>query len=128
MSQKKTGHCLCGATSFEYTGAENWMGHCHCESCRRATSSPFTSFLGVPNRNWRWTGDQPARYLSSKGVTRSFCKSCGSPMAYQTTSLPDETHFYAASLDDQSSFKPTAHFFSKEAVEWVSLGDNLKRN
>lgn len=46
-------------------------------------------------------------------------------MAYQTTELPDEIHFYAALLVDQSHFKPRSHFFIKEAVKWVTLGDDL---
>jgi hypothetical protein len=41
----KRGRCLCSKTTFEYTGSENWCGHCHCESCRRNTSSAFTTFL-----------------------------------------------------------------------------------
>ena len=121
----KTGHCLCGAVRFEFEGPENWMGHCHCESCRRATASPFTSFLGVPNGKWRWIGQEPKSFKSSEGVSRSFCETCGTPMAYQTDRLPDETHFYAANLDDQSSYKPEAHFHSAEMVDWIRLGDNL---
>lgn len=101
------------------------MGHCHCESCRRQTSSAFTSFLGIPNGKWSWTGDEPRTYESSKGVTRSFCGTCGSPVAYQTTSLPDEIHFYAALLTDQTHFEPSAHFFKDKAVNWVLLGDDL---
>jgi len=125
MNDRKTGHCLCGATSFEYTGRENWTGHCHCESCRRGTSSAFTTFVGVPNGAWRWTGAAPKTFASSKGVIRSFCNNCGSPMAYQTTALPDEIHFYAASLVDQTHLKPQKHFFTEEAVDWVHLGDDL---
>ena len=45
----KRRRCLCGAVSFEFSGAENWRAHCHCESCRRNTSSPFTTWFGVPN-------------------------------------------------------------------------------
>lgn len=127
MSNKKTGHCLCGAVSFEYEGPERFMAHCHCESCRRATSSPFTSYFGVPNGQWRWTGDQPKTYTSTEGVTRSFCGSCGSPMSYASTAYPDETHFFAASLTDQSEFKPTVHVHSDEMVDWITLGDELPR-
>jgi len=58
---RKPGHCLCSAITYEYDGLENWMAPCHCESCRRATASPFTSFLGVPNGHWHWTGDDLPR-------------------------------------------------------------------
>ncbi len=127
QTSEQTGHCLCGATSFAYDGAPRFMAHCHCESCRRATASPFTSFLGVPDGHWRWTGQAPATYASSPGVTRSFCATCGSQMAYRADSFPDEIHFYAATLTDQTAFVPTVHVHSDEMVPWISLSDDLPR-
>jgi hypothetical protein len=78
-----SGRCLCGAVRFAYDGTENWRAHCHCESCRRATASPMTTFLGVSDGRWRWTGAEPAAYVSSPGVTRSFCATCGSPVGFR---------------------------------------------
>ena len=43
-----SGHCLCRAVAFSYEGAPNWTLHCHCESCRRATSSPMATWISVP--------------------------------------------------------------------------------
>ncbi len=60
-----TGRCLCGATRYRCTAAPLWQAHCHCESCRRATASPFTSFFGIANTAWEWTGAAPATYQSS---------------------------------------------------------------
>ncbi|MCP5037881.1 MAG: GFA family protein [Rhodobacteraceae bacterium] len=122
-----TGHCLCGATSYAYHGKERFMAHCHCESCRRATASPFTSFVGVANGQWHWTGKAPQEYSSSPGVTRLFCGNCGTQMAYLAEEYPDEIHFYAATLSDQSHFKATCHVHSDEMVPWVTLGDSLPR-
>ena len=43
-----SGHCLCRAIAFSFEGAPNWTLHCHCESCRRATSSPMATWVSVP--------------------------------------------------------------------------------
>ncbi|MBZ0130545.1 MAG: GFA family protein [Rhodobacteraceae bacterium] len=123
----KTGRCLCGAVAYAYDGPENWMAHCHCESCRRATSAAFTSYFGVPDGKWRWTGAAPQTYASSDGVVRSFCANCGSQMAYQADRYAGEIHFFAASLDDQKHYTPTVHVHSDEQVDWITLGDDLKR-
>lgn len=120
---KKTGRCHCGNTRFEYEGPENWTGHCHCEDCRRVTASPFTSFLGVPNGKWSWTREQPKKYQSSPGVTRSFCRYCGTPMAFETMREPDEIHFYAATLDDQSDYRPAEVFHGDSRVPWIGPED-----
>lgn len=126
MSEKR-GRCLCGAVTFAYTGEENWRAHCHCESCRRQTSSPFTTFMGVPDGAFQFTGEQPKVYVSSPGVRRLFCATCGSPVAYEADAFPDEIHFYAASLEAPETFSPDRHVHTGEQLPWIHLDDGLPR-
>lgn len=123
----KRGHCLCGDVAFEYSGPENWRGHCHCESCRRNCSAPFTTFMGVPRTAFRWTGKAPGVYQSSPGVRRLFCAHCGTPMAFEADRYPDEIHLYAASLEESSGFVPDFHVHWAEKVPWVQLADDLPK-
>ena len=119
------GRCLCGAVRFETEAPPLWQSHCHCESCRRATSSPFTSYFGMAEGAWRWTGAPPAEYASSPGVMRYFCGRCGSPMAYRSDRWPEEMHFFAASLDDPARYRPENHVFWAEHLPWIALADGL---
>ena len=48
-------------------------------------------------------------------------------MTYRATLFPNETHFYAASLDDPTRFTPTRHYHAGEALPWVHLSDSLPR-
>ena len=127
MSRPRTGRCLCGGVSFAYDGPENWRAHCHCESCRRQTASAFTTFMGVPDGAWRWTGAAPRSYASSPGVTRMFCGTCGAPVGYRSDRYPTEIHFYAALLDDNRDFTPTAHVHWSERLPWAPVADDLKK-
>jgi len=120
-----SGRCLCGAVTYRCEALPLWQSHCHCESCRRATASPFTSFLGVGNGTWAWTGETPASYNSSPGTWRDFCPHCGTQMAYRSMRWPDEMHFYAATLDDPAAYQPTAHSHSAERLPWIHLSDGL---
>ena len=122
------GRCLCGAVTFEYDGEVNWRGHCHCESCRRNCSAPMTTFFGVNNTQWRWTGEPPKAYRSSPKAMRYFCENCGTPMAYTHEKFDHETHFYAASLENPENFVPTVHFFYSEKLPWLLINDDLKKN
>jgi len=124
----KSGRCLCGKVSFEYQGAELWCGHCHCESCRRNCSAPFTTFVGVLRQCARFTGAAPTIYASSSGVERLFCRDCGTPVAYRSDRFPDEIHFYAASLDDPTAVIPQFHVFWSERLPWIELVDSLPRH
>lgn len=120
-----SGRCLCGSVTYAGDAAPLWQGHCHCESCRRATASGFTSFFGVADGHWRWTGAAPATYTSSPGVWRAFCPTCGTQMAYRTDRFPGECHFYAATLDDPTRYAPTRHYHAGERLPWVHLSDGL---
>lgn len=124
---KKRGRCLCGAVSYEVEGPENWRGHCHCESCRRNTASPFTTFFGVPRDACRFTGDEPAVYLSSPGVRRRFCATCGTPVAYESERWPEEIHLYAAGLEHPEDFAPEFHVHWAERLPWIHLDDDLPK-
>jgi len=122
------GRCLCGSVRFAFDGPPRWVVHCHCESCRRQCSAPYTTFVGVADGAWRWTGDEPGLYRSSQGVRRRFCTTCGTPMAYEADHWPGEIHFYAASLDDPNAVQPTGHVFFHERLAWVHLSDTLPRH
>lgn len=121
------GHCLCGKTRFEFDGEMTCQGHCHCESCRRNCSAPFTSFFGVPRTAYRWTGGPTGIYQSTDSVRRHFCKSCGTPMAYDDENDKTDIHFYAASLEDPTNFTPTAHFHYAEKLLWITIHDTLEK-
>jgi hypothetical protein len=118
---------MCGVVRFDYEGEEHSRAHCHCASCGRATSSPFTTWIRVSCENFRWTVTLPKRYVSSPSVTRTFCSNCGSPMSYQHTNMPGEIDIYAASLDDHASFRPQRHDFWSERVSWVNVADDLEK-
>ena len=112
------GHCLCQAVRFELTGPHNWVGHCHCDSCRRGAGAPVVTFIGHPNGHWRWTGAAPATFVSSPGNTRYFCATCGSSVAYSSERYPDEVHFHAALLEHPEQLDPREEYFPEERLPW----------
>lgn len=119
------GRCLCGACRFELVGKQNWVGHCHCDSCRRATASPITTWIGQEDGRWRFTGAEPARYESTPGNVRGFCSTCGSPFYFKSERFPKETHFYAALLEHPEDLRPDRQFHADEMLPWMVLADDL---
>jgi len=129
MDPRSHGRCLCGNVRYAFDRERvRWRAHCHCESCRRNCSAPFTTWFGVPETAFRWIGAEPATYASSPGQMRYFCPVCGTPMAYRTKRRDDEVHLYAASLDDPTGFAPQAHEHWPERLAWVHLADDLPRS
>lgn len=120
------GGCACGALRYQITGSPFCAVHCHCESCRKATGSPMTSYFGVSRAQVAWNGAR-SFYNSSRGVTRAFCGQCGTPMHYMNTRWPGEMHLFAATLDELTLYKPTAHVHWAERVPWLILDDGLPK-
>lgn len=124
---KLKGHCACGRVTWRSDGPILWAGHCHCDSCRRACSSSFTSFFGVPRDSVHWSGSI-VTHSSSKGIERGFCEDCGAQVHYQSMRWPEETHLYAASLEDPAQFVPEAHYHWSERLPWLTIVDDLPRH
>ena len=126
-NRKVAGHCLCRAIKYEYEGEPNWTLYCHCESCRRAASSPVVTWISVPRASFQFTEGSPRYYRSSVHANRAFCGDCGSPLTYENDHLPDEVHLYATSLVDPSGVTASRHVYVEEQLDWFEIQDNLPR-
>ena len=121
-----TGRCLCGDIRYEYRGAPVKILHCHCESCRRHTSSPVATFVCVPRENFRWLSGTPVAYMSSPGVTRTHCGRCGAPLTYAST-RNTQVDLYVGTLDDPTAAVPTYHVHVEEQLPWFETAHALPR-
>lgn len=124
-----TGGCLCGAVRFAVTGATKWCAHCHCSLCRRAHGAAFVTWFGVADEQFRFTSGQAVVrwYASTPGARRGFCGTCGSTIFFASERWPGETHIVLAAMDSAIDREPSAHVFFDSHVDWVRLGDDLKR-
>jgi hypothetical protein len=122
-----SGHCHCGAVTFQFTGPQSWACHCHCADCRRNCAAPVTTFLGTPHDSFSWTGQTPKQYASSPGVIRHFCDTCGTPMAFQANRYDGEIHLYAATLTNPADFTPTFHVHYASRLPWLHMTDDLPK-
>jgi hypothetical protein len=85
----------------------------------------MTTYIGVVDGQWRWTGEAAKVYRSSPGVERSFCGNCGSPLTFRSERLSGVMHFYAAAMEQPEKFEPTLHVAHEEKLCWLNIGDDL---
>lgn len=89
----------------------------------------MTTYIGMPDTQWRWTGEAPKLYNSSPGVERTFCGNCGSPISFRSERMSGVMHFYVAAMEDPERFEPELHCVYEEKIGWLNIGDDLpKRN
>lgn len=77
------GSCLCGAITFEVSGALRPPDACHCSQCRKQSGHVWAStdvprdaltIRGAENLTW---------FRSSERVRRGFCSACGSSLFWE---------------------------------------------
>ncbi len=122
------GGCLCGAVRYSVKGELLWTGYCHCESCRRHTSSPVASFTCFWEKDAMFHGDNLGVYKSSPEVERTFCKVCGTPISYMISSRPGELQLYTMTLDFPEKMTPMEHVHCEEQLPWFRVDDELPRH
>ena len=127
MTETYRGRCFCKTVSFEIDAPIKWCVTCHCESCRRQCSAPMTTYIGVPDEQWRWIGKAPKVYHSSAGVERTFCDNCGSPLSFRSENLTGLMHFYVAAMEDPERFVPELHVAYEEKLSWLHMEDDLEK-
>lgn len=122
------GGCMCGSVRYRAIGAPLWVVHCHCADCRRASGAAFATWVGYRAEQVVFERDgQRHRYASSRGVSRSFCANCGTPLSFEGAVFPGELHLMAGTLDTPSMVLPTRHVWTDEAIGWALHPDGLKR-
>ena len=116
----RDGGCFCGAVRYRAAMPALWVAHCHCSMCRRAQGAAFVTWVGIAKDGFDFLSGSEAleHYHSSLSAIRSFCRRCGSPLLFQSTRWPGETHVTLASFDDPEGLEPRAHAYWSARAPW----------
>ena len=123
------GGCLCGAVRYECTGDTGDASYCHCDDCKKATGGPYTVGVLVQAAELRILSGRVKGYTtiadSGRKITRQFCPSCGSPLFTKAEKCPDLVFLKAGCLDEPQLIKPNRQIWTKRAVPWAYIDENL---
>jgi hypothetical protein len=122
------GSCLCQGVTFTVSGELPPIQVCHCGQCRRAQGTPFVTNIPVNEAQLNWLSGQDLiqRYESSPGKWRCFCKTCGSPLFSQRTSLPGVLRLRAGTLEGQVNTRVGLHIYEASKANWWSAEDDAQ--
>ena len=128
MDVTYSGGCLCGAVRYEARGEPDYMGHCYCADCRKASGSGFIPFMNFKAGLLRFTG--ATRQFASKSfrgtdAVRNSCPECGGLVFGGIVGVDDSHTIYAGSLDDAALFRPTLAIFTRDRVDWAPLPEGV---
>jgi hypothetical protein len=114
-----SGSCLCGSVVYEVDAPAGPIVHCHCQTCRKAHGSAFSSVTNVPRERFRFVkGEELLRaFESSPGKLRKFCTLCGSHIVAERVNQPTVL-VRLGCLDTPIDDRPRAHIWRSDAANW----------
>lgn len=119
-----TGRCQCGGVAYEIAGAPLEIYVCHCEECRRQSSSAFGISVVVPAaelsvlrgtlKSW-WRPTASGRSLECR-----FCPDCGSRLFHGS---PGEGLVYVkgGSFDEPPDLTAAVHIWTARKLAGVVI-------
>ena len=119
------GSCLCGKVKYEITGPVGEIVHCHCQTCRKAHGSAFSSVAPVKERDFRLVGNGVLKaFESSPGKQRFFCQDCGTQI-YAKREQTEHIILRLGSLDDDPQSEEKSHIWVADKASWYSINSHL---
>lgn len=122
------GSCLCGAVRYEASDAGVAV-NCHCSRCRKWHGAAFASIVRVPLETLRVASgaESIGRFSSSPGITRCFCKVCGSSLFTLRADL-GRAHIRLGTVDGNPGVRPSLHIFVGSKAPWFEITDSLPQH
>jgi len=127
MTDQLEGGCQCGELRYRVQGEPSYVALCHCADCRKATGAPVSAFVAFMADAVTFSGQSPRTY-SEGPVSRSFCATCGSPIAYVDARIGDQIFFLLGAMDAPELYKPTLHAYVREQLPFLHMPDGLPRH
>lgn len=128
MDKRASGSCLCGAVTFDISGAFESFFLCHCSRCRKDTGSAHGANLFSMSAEliWRSGADNVTTFaLPGTMHVKSFCATCGS--ALPTRQMGGALLVVpAGALDSAVDIRPNARICYASRAGWVDGLDDIE--
>lgn len=122
------GSCLCGAVQYAIDAPIESATHCHCSQCRKGHGAAFATYTNVRREHFRFTRgqDSVSEFQSSPGVSRTFCRRCGSNLQwFAEQPYPKWLSVALGTLDTPLESLAQKHIHAESCADWYAIADSL---
>ena len=126
MTTMLRGTCRCESVQYQVEDSFRYAFYCHCNKCRRISSSAFKAIAGLPFDKLSVTrgAEHTMRIGDADGTHDIHCRSCGS---FLFSYIADNgfAHVGLGTLLDTPSIRPDHHIFVAFKAPWHEITDSL---
>ncbi len=122
------GSCQCGKVRVEIGVPARWAWHDHSARSRHAHGAAYATYVGSWRSKFRIARGAKAlaRFTDAAGDVRSFCATCGTPVAYERKRSPQMVNVPRALFASGTGREPLYHVSMEDSPEWAYRGEKLK--
>ncbi len=126
MAEPLTGHCACGAVTFEISEPLGDGIYCHCTRCQRRTGSAAQASAKLAPGSLHLTaGEEHLRaWAPGGGYEKVFCGECGSALFARDADTGEMALVRIGVVDGDPGVRPSGHQFVAYAATWEPLPDD----
>ena len=120
------GRCACGGVEVEIGVPARWAWHDHSAASRLVHGAAYATYVGSYRSRFRIAegAELVARFVEPEtGAARSFCRRCGTPIAYERMRAPEMVNVPRALLAGGTGREPRYHIGFHEAPDWTWAGE-----
>ena len=123
-----SGHCACGAVTYEVADEFVVAYNCHCSRCRALTGSAFLPWGEIEPEKLIITNGKDSLLVEGdpQGHHEKRCQKCLSLLYW--TGYQGKIRVPYGSLLDEPSLKPMAHMFVGSKAGWYEILDGLPQH
>lgn len=120
------GSCLCGGVRFEVTEPFEYLGACHCTSCKKVSGGTGTVSGRVRTEAIRILAGEELleTYQPAEGTAKTFCRACGTNLFGGGWPDSPKTPVRLPALDEPVQGRLEAHIFVRSLAPWEVLPDD----
>ena len=128
MTDKITGACHCKSIKYTINGPIKASANCHCSTCKKMTGAAFATIAIVADESLEITqGEEKlSSYKVSDNLTKSFCRTCGTPIFNVHKKFPGNRMLPVGTLDVQEVAMPAINVYCESMLPWVKDIAELK--
>ena len=125
-----SGGCSCRAVRYNIQAEPVRSFQCQCRECQMDSGGGHSSVFVFPRTAFEISGEvREIARTSDRGATKrkGFCPVCGVSIYNEPENIPDLIGIYVGSLDDATSFKPAAVFYTSRGHGWDFLDPDVPK-
>ena len=126
-----TGKCYCGAVTYEIVGDIDYIVHCHCRNCRRASGAAFYSAGFLPESSFAITSGQANirefNFPENPSGARCFCATCGGRW-YIRLPMPGLINIAINTLDQEPQQDIEVHINVESKAPWDEIPEGREQH